>query len=249
MVNVFPPKHSSAKQVLCAKIFQKYWLFVWRVWHFKMLFRLNFGGQKFTLVNGISNQHQQQLKANLINNNVDSQINTCSQERTKNERKEKLKLKNCFVSSVSFSHWEKRIESYRHPYFVYYSCRGKWKLHDDVRHKQNRCSQMSPRGSFISNKFELSKLSHCKLKLTMRHAKKQGVEYCRVVVFSFKNANRHLRLQPATLIFLLSLEIRQFWKRRVISHYKKKNNFTELPTVISDIRTALIRSSTMTYLK
>ena len=58
----------------------------------------------------------------------------------------------------------------------------------------------------------------------MRHAKKQGVEYCRVVVF-FKNANRHLRLQLATLKFLMSLEIRQFCKRRVISHDKKKNNF------------------------
>ena len=83
----------------------------------------------------------------------------------------------------------------------------------------------------------------------MRHAKKQGVEYSRVVVFSFKNANRHLRLQLATLKFFMSLEIRQFWKRRVISHYKKKNNFTELATVISDIRTTLIRPSTMTDLK
>ena len=175
-----------------------------------MLFRLNCGGQKFTLVNGISNQHQQQLKANLINNNVDSQINSCSQESTKNERKEKLKLKNCFVCFVcernALNHIAIPILSIIHV--------GESENFTTMCNTNKtdvvKCAICRLEAALISNKFELSKLSHCKLKLTMRHAKKQGVEYCRVVVFSFKNANRHLRLQLATLKFLMSLEIRQF---------------------------------------
>ena len=168
--------------------------------------RLNYGGQKFTLVNGISNQHQQQLKANLITNDVDSQINTCSQESTKNERKEKLKLKNCFVCFVCVRNALIHIAI---PIHVGES-ENFTTMCDTNKSDVVKCAICRLEAVLISNKFEFSKLPHCKLKLTMRHAKKQGVEYCRVVVFSFKNANRHLRLQLATLKFLMSLEIRQF---------------------------------------
>ena len=139
-----------------------------------MLFRLNYGGQKFTLVNGISNQHQQQLKANLINNNADSQINTCSQECTKNERKEKLKLKNCFVCFVcernGLIHIAIPILSIIHVD----ESENFTTMCDTNKTDVVKCAICHLEAVLISNKFELSKLPHCKLKLTMRHAKKQG---------------------------------------------------------------------------
>lgn len=168
-----------------------------------MLFRLNYGDQKFTLVNDISNQHQQQL--NLINNDVDSLIDTCSQESSKNERKEKLKLKNCFVCFVcernALIHIAIPILSIIHVG----ESENFTTMCDTNKTDVVKCAICRLETVLISNKFELSKLPHsCKLKLTMRHAKKQ------VVVFSFKNANRHLHLQLATLKFLMSLKIRQF---------------------------------------